>query len=448
MLYINSKCFTNKVDNFNYYGVHMLILALHANADIAFVDNRTTSVIKTRKKFAIGKANLGVGAVVQPEFAMRNQRYKGSPHEELADVDGINPQFSLSDTNLIFDADYEAENGWVIGYLVRFKPRTAGLEVDRNYVEASHKTWGTLQVGHQKGTHDLLAKLAQNVMPTIWIDGAPEYQVNEPGIAFNGADLVGQTHVAFKVNWMSPSCHGFKVAATYTPDTKNFSGKRGYFGLNTGDKEKGNQDIWEKDAPFGRHHFTGVALYNIVRNDLDVTLAGTVMYELKAYHPGDKKAEDKAALADNAVHNTFGFMASGSAKYKKFSAGVEYLNSGSSRLPISGHAIAATWGHYEKGHAGQAFNVAVAYEVAKNHKVGLGGQYTCRTFGENDADLNNMIKMLATLGYSWKFTECALWYTEAHLIEYKMTGRDGNEMGNDLGNNRGWAVMTGVRVEI
>ena len=176
------------------------------------------------------------------------------------------------------------------------------------------------------------------------------------------------------------------------------------------------------------------------------------MYEAKAYHadvPADN-AKPKGALDDKAINNTLGWMLSGSVKYKKISAGIEYLNSGTSRLPIKSIANAVD-DNYKNGHAGQALNVAVAYAIAAKHNVGLGGQYTWRTFGPSDADPTKVTKLMGTLGYSWKFAECAQWYTEAHYALYGKFDKDGKAISDkteELQNNRGWTVMTGVRIEI
>ena len=341
-----------------------LLFLLQADIGVS----KKESFVKIRKQRLIGDVSLGLGAVVQPELAVRRQSYK----EQEKDVEGINPFFSISDKKIYLDAVYKKEK-FSIGYLIRMSPHTKKIEVDRNYIEVDFKDVGVLQIGHNKASYDLMSvKLAQDVMPTVWLDGAMDDQVNSPKTVFSGNDFVGKTGIAMKLNWMTQKWRGLQIGFTYTPETKAVGqNSRQYFVFGDADKEKGNQDIWDKKhQPFGRHSISGAVVYthsfDVAQSSLDLTVAGAMIGEALTLH-SDAKTEE--GLDRDAVHNTLGWMVAASIKYAKFAAGIEYWDSGCSRLPkkeiqgveASNQKPVIDFKKFQAGHAGRAINLAMSY---------------------------------------------------------------------------------------
>lgn len=414
------------------------------------------SIVKTKKKFKDGNVEIALGAVINPEMGIVNQDYKGKNKER----DGCKPHFNVPYTNIWFQGKYMANGGWEAGYLIRFDPAVSGIEIDRNYIELTHKKFGEIQIGNQKSVHDLMAKLAQGNMPTFWIDGwHGDYFYNSEGGIYQGGELIGDAGKATKLNWISPSWSGLKFAISYTPSTKSVGkGLRNDNGFEKNDSESGNTGAWKNvkneisDQPFGRHHVTLLALFDKSCKDWRFTTIGSVMLD-QSYFKGDS---DK-------VNNVRSWMVSALIGYKDVTLAGEFLNSGKSRLPKEGlkdnedmfkkadeidkkDYVIPVDPLFRKGDAGKAINTTLSWSITEKHKVGIGYQYTWRHFGDDGKGSKN----LYSLGYSYKFFECATWYAEANYVRCKTEGKDAEKIDKeeDKRKNNGFLLLTGIRIEI
>lgn len=414
------------------------------------------SIIKTKKKFKDGDVEIALGGVIHPEMSIiAHQDFEGKNQERA----GVKPHVHIGDSKIFFIGRYIDNSGWKAGYTFRFAPFVGDLEIDRSYAEFEHNKFGTLEIGCQRGVHYLLGRLAQTNMATAWMDGGLGVHLYEPGFAFTGNDLVGHTKVATKLNWISPSMKGFKIALSYTPSTKSVGkGLRNDVGFEKSDSEKGNSKIWDKknkegttQQPFGRHNTTLLALYDHRFGDVNLTLAGAFIMD-KSYF------NDKF----DVVNDVRSGMVSGELSYKDVSLGVEFLNSGKSRLPKEGKGaefefevdkdgkkVKDTYVNsiFAKGDAGKSINATLSWEINKRNDVSIGYQHTWRHFGEEGKGTKNMF----SLGYGFKILECVSWQTELDYVTYKVDGSQKDmDAIKDLKpqENKGFLILTGLRIEI
>jgi len=244
-------------------------------------------------------------------------------------------KFSVDDAEIVFKASSTADNGLEYGAKIEYEFEAGSTDEAMIWLEGD---WGTLNLGNEDGAEDAMKVGGYSLLTAAGGYDGENFFTNSSG-AITGPSFTGDSSDANKITYYSPSMSGFRVGASFTPDT----------GANFDDQlsdDDGDQET----------HFGVGAEY---KGDFDqVGVQASVRYIAAAYESND---DDGATTEQNDV-SSIGLGAK--VTFGDFAVAAGYHNNGDSGITQANDTLgldAGEWYDVAASYSAGAIKVAAGY---------------------------------------------------------------------------------------
>lgn len=307
------------------------------------------------KKILLGTtAIVGLGLIAGPVMAAEAPELEigGFAKFEMDFLDEDSEQangnrgyrFEVDDFEIVFKAKAVADNGLEYGAKLemQFANGDAGADFTDEAMIWLSGNWGLVNLGNEDGAESLMAVAGYSVIGGAGAWDGENFFTRTPSSGYVSSSMVGDTGDATKITYFTPSFSGFRVGASWTPDTAHFGGEA----LN--DDDGTQENTFEIGAEY-KGSFNDVGVHGSVR-----------------YIAGDYESNDIGTTAERNEVSSWGVGAQ--VTYAGFALAGSYNDGGDSGITKSAEAIgaeAATWWDIALSYSTGPYSVGVGYYSAE-----------------------------------------------------------------------------------